>query len=100
MRALIEIGEPEEALATHSLFGGDLAKTPEYIDALIRTRNFQAAAESCSQKYTAIQKTAQVLRTYLDTLSRYDVKASLDAYTSSTSGKSLMRKSCSIISCS
>lgn len=81
MRALIEIGEPEEALATHSLFGGDLAKTPEYIDALIRTRNFQAAAESAHRIYRET-KERKVLRTYLDTLSRYDVKASLDAYTS------------------
>jgi len=81
MRALIEIGEPEEALATHSLFGGDLAKTQEYIDALIRTGNFQAAAESAHRIYRDT-KDRKVLRAYLDTLSRYDVKASLDAYTS------------------
>jgi tetratricopeptide (TPR) repeat protein len=80
MRALIEIGEPAEALATHTLFGGDVAKTPEYIDALIRTGNFQAATESAHRIYRDT-KDRRVLRTYLDTLSRYDVKASLDAYT-------------------
>ncbi|MFA5348597.1 MAG: hypothetical protein WC294_10695, partial [Methanoregula sp.] len=79
MRALIEIEEPEEALATHSLFGGDVAGTPEYIEALFRTGNFQAAAESAYRIYRDT-KDRKVLRTYLDTLSRYDVKASLDAY--------------------
>ena len=41
MRVLIEIGEPEEALAMSSVPGGDTQKTPEYIDALIKTRNFR-----------------------------------------------------------
>ena len=36
MRALIEIGEPEEALLTYYVLGGDAAKTHEYIDALIK----------------------------------------------------------------
>ena len=81
MRALIEIGEPEEALTTHSVFGGDLAKTPEYIDALIKTRNFQAAAESAHGIYRGT-KDRTILRKYLAALSRYDMQASLDAYIS------------------
>jgi tetratricopeptide (TPR) repeat protein len=81
MRALIEIGEPEEALATHSVLGGDLARTPEYIDALIMTRNFQAAADTAYGIYQDT-KDRLVLRTYLAALSRFDVRASLVAYAS------------------
>ena len=79
MRALIEIGEPEEALVTYSVLGGDAAKTHEYIDALIKTRKFQAAAESAYRIYRDT-KDPTLQRKYLDTLSRYDVQASLDAY--------------------
>jgi len=81
MRALIEIGEPEEALVTYSVLGGDAAKTHEYIDALIKTRKFQAAAESAYRIYRDT-KDPTIQRKYLDTLSRYDVQASLDAYAS------------------
>jgi Flp pilus assembly protein TadD len=81
MRALIEIGEPEEALVTYSVLGGDAAKTHEYIDALIKTRKFQAAAESALKIYRDTKDPA-IQRKYLDTLSRYDVQASLDAYAS------------------
>jgi tetratricopeptide (TPR) repeat protein len=81
MRALIEIGEPEEALSTYSVLGGDAAKTHEYIDALIKTRKFQAAAESAFRIYRDT-KDPTIQRKYLDTLSRYDVQASLDAYAS------------------
>ena len=78
MRALIEMGEPEEALSTYSVLGGD-AKTHEYIDALIKTRKFQAAAESAYRIYRDTKDPA-IQRKYLDTLSRYDMQASLDAY--------------------
>jgi tetratricopeptide (TPR) repeat protein len=81
MRALIEIGEPEEALVTYSVLGGDAAKTHEYIDALIKTRKFQTAAESAFRIYRDT-KDPTIQRKYLDTLSRYDVQASLDAYAS------------------
>ena len=79
MRALIEIGEPEEALTTHSVFGGDPEVTPEYIDALIGTRRYQAAAEVALRSYRAA-KSGPLLRKYLEALSHYDVPASLDAY--------------------
>jgi tetratricopeptide (TPR) repeat protein len=81
MRALIEIGEPEEALAMYSMHGGNAAKTHEYIDALIKTRKFQAAAESALRIYRDTKDPA-IQRKYLDVLSRYDVQASLDAYAS------------------
>jgi tetratricopeptide (TPR) repeat protein len=79
MRALIEIGEPEEALTTYSVFGGDLSGTPEYIDALLGTRRYQAAADAALRSYRTT-KSHTALRTYLDALSRFDVPASLDAY--------------------
>ena len=81
MRVLIEIGEPEEALKTHSIFGEENAKTHEYVDALIKTGNFQAASESALRLYRDTKDPA-LLRKYLDTLSRYDVPASLEAYSS------------------
>jgi tetratricopeptide (TPR) repeat protein len=81
MRVLIEIGEPEEALKTHSLFGEESAKTHEYVDALIMTGNFQAAADSALRLYRDTKDPA-LLRKYLDTLSRYDVPASIEAYSS------------------
>jgi Flp pilus assembly protein TadD len=81
MRVLIEIGEPEEALTTHSVLGEDAVKTHEYVDALIKTGNFHAAAQSAYRMYRDTKDPA-LLRKYLDTLSRYDVPASLDAYPS------------------
>jgi tetratricopeptide (TPR) repeat protein len=85
MRVLIEINEPEEALTMSSVLGGDAQKTPEYIDALIKTHNFQAAAESAYRLYHDTKDPA-IHRKYLDTLSRYDVLASLDAYASHLQG--------------
>jgi tetratricopeptide (TPR) repeat protein len=79
MRVLIEIGEPEEALTTHSVLGEDAAKTHEYVDALIKTGNFHAAAQSAHGMYRDTKDPA-LLRKYLDALSRYDVPASLEAY--------------------
>jgi tetratricopeptide (TPR) repeat protein len=79
MRSLIEIGEPEEALTTHSVLSGDLAVTPEYIDALIGAHRYEAAAESALRSYRAT-KSLPALRKYLEALSRFDVPAALDAY--------------------
>ncbi len=79
MRVLIEIDEPEEALALSSVLGGDAQRTPEYIDALIKTRNFEAAAESAYRIYRDTKDPA-IYRKYLDILSRYDVVTSLGAY--------------------
>jgi tetratricopeptide (TPR) repeat protein len=81
MRALIEVGEAEEALATHSVLGGDLGKTPEYVDALIRTHHFQTAAETALAMYRDT-KDRTILRKHLDTLSRYDIQESIGAYES------------------
>ena len=83
MRAFIEIGDAEEALALHAESGGGSGKTHEYIDALARTRNYQHAAESASRMYRETKDPA-VLRKYLDYLSRYDIPASLAAYATHT----------------
>jgi tetratricopeptide (TPR) repeat protein len=79
MRAYIEIGDAEEALALHAGSGEDHGKTHEYIDALATTGNYQKAAESACRIYRETKDPA-VLRKYLDCLSRYDMPASLAAY--------------------
>lgn len=81
MRALIEVGEADEALATHAVLGEGAEKTHEYIDALTHTKNYRAAAEVACAVYRTTKDKA-VLRKYLNALSQYDLPASLDAYTS------------------
>lgn len=79
MRAFIEIGDADEALAIHTTTGGESDTTHEYIDALAGIRNYQQAAESACRIYRET-KDPIVLRKYLDYLSRYDATASLNAY--------------------
>ena len=79
MRALIEVGDADEALATHAVLGEGAEKSHEYIDALARTRNYRAAAEAAHAIYRQTKDPA-VLRKYLDALSRYDTPSSLEAY--------------------
>jgi len=81
MRVLIEIDEAEEALAAHAMAGADMPKSHEYVDALAKTGNCRAAAESASAIYRET-KDISILRKYLAALSGYDVPASLDAYSS------------------
>ncbi|MDO8873528.1 MAG: tetratricopeptide repeat protein [Methanoregula sp.] len=79
MQALLGIGEAHEALSTHAELGSGMAPGHEYIDALVNTGNFRAAAESANRIYKETRDPA-VLRKYLSALSRYDVQASLVAY--------------------
>jgi tetratricopeptide (TPR) repeat protein len=79
MRAFIETGDADEALALHTASGGEGSRTHEYIDALAETRNYPHAAESACRIYRETKDPA-VLRKYLRYLSRYDVPASLAAY--------------------
>jgi Flp pilus assembly protein TadD len=79
MRALIEVGDADEALVTHAVLGEGAEKSHEYIDALARTRNYRAAADAAHAVYRQTRDPA-VLRKYLDALSRYDTPSSLDAY--------------------
>ena len=79
MRALIEIGEAEEALATHARHMGETAPSQEYVDALMKTKNYRAAADAAQLIWRETQDPA-VLRTYLGALSRYDLQGALEAY--------------------
>jgi Flp pilus assembly protein TadD len=84
MRALIEVGDADEALATHAVLGAEAEKSHEYIDALARTRNYRAAAEAAHVVWRQTKDPA-VLRKYLDALARYDTPSSLEAYASHVS---------------
>lgn len=79
MRACIEIGDAEEALALQVTTGGESGKSLEYIDALAKTHHYQQAAESACRIYGETKDPA-VLRKYLDYLSRYDIPAALALY--------------------
>jgi tetratricopeptide (TPR) repeat protein len=79
MQALLGIGDAAEALVTHDVLGGGTAPGHEYVDALVKTGNFPAAAESANRIYKETRDPA-VLKKYLSALSCYDVPASLDAY--------------------
>jgi len=79
MRALIETGRADEAVSAHALHGSDTGKTPEYVDALARTGNHQAAADAAYRIWRETQDPA-MLRKYLDALSRHDLPVSLAAY--------------------
>jgi tetratricopeptide (TPR) repeat protein len=79
MRALIETGRADEAVATHALHGADTGKTPEYVDALARTGNHRSAADAALRIWRETKDPA-MLRKYLDALSRYDLPVSLAAY--------------------
>ena len=81
MQVLLGIGEAAEALATHEVLGGGTAPGLEYVDALVTTGNFPAAAELAYRIYKETRDPV-VLRKYLFALSCYDVPASLDAYAS------------------
>ncbi|MDO9034423.1 MAG: tetratricopeptide repeat protein [Methanoregula sp.] len=79
MQALLGIGEAHEALSTHAVLGGGTVPGHEYVDALVKTGNFPAAAESANWIYKETRD-PKVLRKYLSALSCYDVPASLNAY--------------------
>jgi len=79
MQVLLGIGEAEEALSTHAVLGAGTVPGHEYVDALVTTGNFPAAAESANRIYQETRDPA-VLRKYLSALSCYDVPASLEAY--------------------
>jgi hypothetical protein len=60
-----------------SILGDSATASQEYIDALLQSRNFQAAAKSA---YTAWQMTRDpaFLRTYIDACSRYDLPGAIE----------------------
>jgi tetratricopeptide (TPR) repeat protein len=80
LQTLLGIGDADEALSTHAVLGGGTASGHEYVDALVKTGKFPAAAESANRIYKETRDPA-VLRKYLSALSFYDMPASLEAYT-------------------
>jgi len=78
MRALIETGEPGEALATHAAHN-DPDLSHEYLDALVRSGNYREAFEAGLRLYRETGD-PEIRRTYLEALARYDLPAALDAY--------------------
>ena len=82
MRTLIETGEPGEALATHAAHN-DPELSHEYLDALVRSGNFRDAYESGLRLYRETGDVG-ILRTYLDSLARYDPASALGAYAAYT----------------
>ncbi|MCK9580115.1 MAG: hypothetical protein M0Q92_06645 [Methanoregula sp.] len=84
MRALIEAGDAEEALATCAVLGEGTGKSAEYIDALIQTKDFRAAADTACEIYPTTKDRA-VFRKYLHALAQYDRPSSLEAYSTEVS---------------
>ncbi len=81
VRALIEIGEPQAALETHRTLLGDRTQGHEYLDALLSSRQYRAAATAALDAYHTSNDPA-ILRKYLAALAQYDLTAALDAYES------------------
>ena len=79
IRTLVEAGKPSEALAAHQTLLDGQARGPEYLDALILSADFRAAAASALEAYNQCRDPA-LLKKYLAALSRYDAPASLDSY--------------------
>jgi len=79
IHALVAIGEPKEALAAHRNLIGERGSSHAYVDALILTEDFRAAAAAALDAYRHNEDPA-FLKRYLAALARYDTKASLDAY--------------------
>jgi tetratricopeptide (TPR) repeat protein len=79
VRVLIEIGEPQVALETHRTLLGDRTQGHEYLDALLSSRQYRAAATAALDAYRTSNDPA-ILRKYLAALAQYDLTASLDAY--------------------
>lgn len=78
MKGLVEIGEADEALALHTRYPGETAASPEYIDALIQTREFQKAAQTAHALWHT-NRDAASFRLYLHALAGYDLKGAIEA---------------------
>ncbi|MCX6689959.1 MAG: hypothetical protein NTZ39_09785 [Methanoregula sp.] len=79
VRALVGIGEPQEAIATCTVLGLDPLGCPEYLDALCQSKDYRRAAETAEKVWRECRDPA-ILRIYLYALSQYDVPAALAAY--------------------
>lgn len=83
VRALVGIGEPAEALATHRTLAGEQAGGHEYLDALFLAAEYPAAAAAALDAFRR-EKDPALLKKYLAALARYDIPAALEAYAEHT----------------
>jgi hypothetical protein len=81
VQVLIEIGKPQEALEAHRTLLGDRKQGHVYVDVLLSSRQYRAAAQAALDAYRSSNDPA-ILRKYLAALAQYDLAASLDAYAS------------------
>ncbi|MFA5221024.1 MAG: hypothetical protein WC391_01900, partial [Methanoregula sp.] len=79
MRALIAAGNAQEALAVSAQYGSGHTRTGEYVDALITTQKYRAAADAASLLYKETPDPAMTRR-YLAAHSLDDPAAGPDAY--------------------
>jgi len=79
VRALIEIGNAEEALSTHAEFVNETAQTDEYINALLLAQDYRKASIEALEGYRQSGKT-ELLRKHLAALARFDPDSALAAY--------------------
>ena len=83
VRALNGCGRADEALAILRQRGDGDTHSPLYIEALVQTQDFMAAAESAHSAWKTTHNPA-MFRIYLDAHSRYDTQGALEAYASFT----------------
>ncbi len=81
VRILSELGRFEEALAVSSSAGGELTRSPEYLDALIGAGRFAEAALA-AQVICRETREPRILRKYLSALAKYDPGKALWEYSS------------------
>jgi len=79
IRTLLEIGEAQEAMKTHSLMGVDTSAGHEVVDVLVHTGDYKKAAELALSLYRET-KDMVILRKYLDALSRFDMPSAIQEY--------------------
>jgi hypothetical protein len=79
IKALIGIGDAHSALSAHRSLIGDQVTGTEYLDALILTGDYPAAAAGALEIYHRTGDPAP-LQKYLAALAQYDIPASLEAY--------------------
>ena len=79
IRVLVVVGQPGEALAAHRDLIGEKGSGHGYLDALLQTEDYRAAAAAALAAYRENEDPA-FLKKYLAALAKYDPRASLDAY--------------------
>ncbi|MDR0438668.1 MAG: hypothetical protein LBH02_00395 [Methanocalculaceae archaeon] len=85
MQTLIEVGEPEAAAAIHVQYFGENEHSPEYVEALLATGEYQKAMSVALRGWNTVRELVY-LRLDLEALAALDPKAAENAYRSSLDG--------------